>query len=143
MAVERGAHVIRTHDVAETRDAALVGDAFTRDRLRTAADDVTVEELDVTSPRELRRHLDRLGDDETLARGGTIRVFELGGLSPKARAALEDAARGTDAVVAGVTGDDRRILAGTPAALSTIETSMSGRSDALSRVIELIAENEH
>jgi len=28
MAVERGAHVIRTHDVAETRDAALVGAAF-------------------------------------------------------------------------------------------------------------------
>lgn len=28
IAVERGAHVIRTHDVAETRDAALIGDAF-------------------------------------------------------------------------------------------------------------------
>ncbi len=28
MAVERGAHIIRTHDVAETRDAALVGAAF-------------------------------------------------------------------------------------------------------------------
>ncbi len=32
MAVERGAHVIRTHDVAETRDAAIVGDTFTRGR---------------------------------------------------------------------------------------------------------------
>ncbi len=29
MAIERGAHIIRTHDVAETRDAALIGDAFT------------------------------------------------------------------------------------------------------------------
>lgn len=28
MAVERGAHIIRTHDVSETRDAALVGAAF-------------------------------------------------------------------------------------------------------------------
>ncbi len=28
MAVERGAHIIRTHDVAETRDAALIGAAF-------------------------------------------------------------------------------------------------------------------
>ena len=29
MAVERGAHVIRTHDVRETRDAALIGASFT------------------------------------------------------------------------------------------------------------------
>ncbi|SIQ97986.1 dihydropteroate synthase [Natronorubrum daqingense] len=28
MAVDRGAHIVRTHDVAETRDAALIGDAF-------------------------------------------------------------------------------------------------------------------
>ncbi len=28
MAIERGAHIVRTHDVAETRDAALVGAAF-------------------------------------------------------------------------------------------------------------------
>ena len=34
MAVERGAHVVRTHDVAETRDAALIGDRFSRGRLR-------------------------------------------------------------------------------------------------------------
>ena len=28
LAVDRGAHVVRTHDVAETRDAAIIGDAF-------------------------------------------------------------------------------------------------------------------
>ncbi|SEH10720.1 dihydropteroate synthase [Natronorubrum sediminis] len=28
MAVDRGAHIVRTHDVGETRDAALIGDAF-------------------------------------------------------------------------------------------------------------------
>ncbi|GAB3025892.1 hypothetical protein GCM10025298_12410 [Natronobiforma cellulositropha] len=32
MAVERGADVIRTHDVRETRDAALIGHAFAADR---------------------------------------------------------------------------------------------------------------
>ena len=56
MAVERGAHVVRTHDVAETRDAALVGHEFTRDRTRT--DELT--ELDVTRDGELVRHLDRI-----------------------------------------------------------------------------------
>src|SRR6056297_1268571 len=49
MAVERGAHVVRTHDVAETMDAAKIGDAFARDRLRD--DELGVEELDVTSAR--------------------------------------------------------------------------------------------
>src|SRR6056297_2332367 len=34
MAVERGAHVIRTHDVEETRDAAYIGHEFARSRLR-------------------------------------------------------------------------------------------------------------
>ena len=40
MAVERGAHVIRTHDVAETRDAALIGATFARDRIRDQSIDV-------------------------------------------------------------------------------------------------------
>ena len=47
MAVERGAHVVRTHDVEETVDAALVGDAFTRERVRDPG--AGVEELDVTA----------------------------------------------------------------------------------------------
>src|SRR6056297_614073 len=63
MAVERGAHVIRTHDVAETRDAALIGKEFARPRLRETVDGIAVEELDVTTPREARRHLGRLDAD--------------------------------------------------------------------------------
>ena len=58
MAVERGAHVVRTHDVAETRDAALVGHEFRRERVRDREADVT--ELDVTSDREFGRHLERV-----------------------------------------------------------------------------------
>jgi dihydropteroate synthase len=60
MAVERGAHVVRTHDVAETRDAALVGHEFTRNRNRT----VEFEQLDVTTDREFARHLDRISSEE-------------------------------------------------------------------------------
>ena len=59
MAVERGAHVIRTHDVAKTRDAALVGHEFKRERIRTDS----LEELDVTTDCELGRHLDRISAD--------------------------------------------------------------------------------
>ena len=61
MAVERGAHVVRTHDVAETRDAALVGHEFTDERFRS--DDVA--ELDVRTDREFARHLGRLSVDAT------------------------------------------------------------------------------
>ena len=61
MAVERGAHVIRTHDVAETRDAALIGHEFTRERTRDP--EVGVEELDVTTDREFARHLRRSEGD--------------------------------------------------------------------------------
>ncbi|CCQ36390.1 dihydropteroate synthase [Natronomonas moolapensis 8.8.11] len=62
MAVERGAHVVRTHDVAETRDAALVGYEFRRERARDP--DRGVEVLDVTTDREFGRHLARIGAED-------------------------------------------------------------------------------
>jgi dihydropteroate synthase len=137
MAVERGAHVIRTHDVAETRDAALVGKAFTRSRLRRT-DEVGVEELDVTSVGEMRRHLDRVGGDAAAARRGVVRTFELSGLSPAERATLADAVRSTPVVVAGE--GECRLLAGTPADLAAVVESASGRSDALDAALATIAE---
>ncbi len=85
MAVERGAHVVRTHDVAETLDAVTIGDRFTRDRLRDR--DAGVEELDVTTPREAARHLDRTGADADPA-AAVMRVFELADLSAGERDAL-------------------------------------------------------
>ncbi|MUV87669.1 dihydropteroate synthase [Natronomonas sp. CBA1123] len=74
MAVERGAHVVRTHDVAETRDAALVGYEFRRDRLRDP--EIGVEELDVTTDGEFARHLDRVTGSEADPEV-TTHVFEL------------------------------------------------------------------
>jgi len=139
MAVERGAHVIRTHDVAETRDAALVGDAFTRERRRSTGEvDVTVEELDVTTVREARRHLDWIGAEESAARRSVVRVFELAGLSPAEREALTDAARSTSVTLAGDEGDDRRLLAGTPADLDAAVEAASGRSVALDAALSTV-----
>jgi dihydropteroate synthase len=105
MAVERGAHVIRTHDVAETRDAALVGAEFARDRYRSGdgTGAVGVEELDVTSVAEARRHLDRLGaagttdDGESVASAAVVHTFELSGLDEPAVGALRAATVGGDA----------------------------------------------
>ena len=63
MAVERGAHVIRTHDVAETRDAALVGHEFKRTRTQNAE----LEEHDVTTDREVLRHVTPTAEESTPA----------------------------------------------------------------------------
>jgi len=100
MAVERGAHVIRTHDVAETRDAALVGAEFARDRVRSGRDagDVAVEELDVTTAREAERHLDRLGADRDAARAAVVRTYELTALPEPAVGALRAATAGSEGV---------------------------------------------
>ncbi|MFB6083004.1 MAG: dihydropteroate synthase [Halorientalis sp.] len=123
MAVERGAHVIRTHDVAETRDAALVGEAFARDRVRTP----TVEELDVTAVGETERHLDRLGIDAACADDAVVRVFEVSGLDAAARDTLRDEAGtyGATAVESGGNGDGPVLLFGTVGALRRLAAGVS------------------
>jgi len=120
MAVERGAHVVRTHDVAETRDAALVGHAFTRERTQTE----TVEELDVTTVGEAERHVERLRGDEDAAPGAAARAYEVESLPASDRAELEAAGLT-------VTGDDPAFVAGTVGALQTAATGFSGRDGTL------------
>ncbi|WP_313695333.1 dihydropteroate synthase [Halorarum halobium] len=130
MAVERGAHVIRTHDVAETRDAALIGEAFAGDRVRRDGD-VSVEELDVTTPDEARRHLDRLGGDAERAADAVTRVFEFDGLSAEEAGAFRAGAAESGAVaVIGAEGT-AALLIGTPADLERAGSAISGVSTAL------------
>ncbi|MFB6123953.1 MAG: dihydropteroate synthase [Haloferacaceae archaeon] len=130
MAVERGAHVVRTHDVAETRDAALVGEAFARDRARHA-DGIDVEELDVTTTCEAARHVERVGGeaDDDVAGAGVGRVFELRGLSAAEREALDGAAAATGITL--VAGADGTLVMGTPPALRSFAVAASGVTDAL------------
>jgi dihydropteroate synthase len=117
MAVERGAHVIRTHDVAETRDAALIGAEFSRDRFRSPGGDgrVGVEELDVTTVEEANRHLEQVtsngseerGDSERTGvlsgseSGAVSRAYLLTDLSADALAEIRGTATETDPLVAG------------------------------------------
>ena len=138
MAVERGAHVVRTHDVAETRDAAIIGDAFTRDRVRDP--EHGVEELDATTPGEVRRHLDRLGapggDDQ--AQRATTRVFELSGLDEMERAELT--APPGEAGFAPGDADGSGILYGSPAALRSLAREVESESlrATLERVVDAL-----
>jgi dihydropteroate synthase len=109
MAIERGAHVIRTHDVAETRDAALIGDAFTPERVHDRSGEIEIEELDVRATGDLQRHLDRVGDTETDPAGGVSHVFELSGLTESQRRELASAATACDLLV---TDTDPVLVAG-------------------------------
>ncbi|XVH31679.1 dihydropteroate synthase [Haloferacaceae archaeon DSL9] len=130
MAVERGAHVIRTHDVAETRDAALVGAALDRDRL-SASGEIGVEELDITTPGEARRHLRRIGGDEAVAAVSTTRTFELTDLAPEERGALRAAGTDSGVLVAGGADSHTSLLVGTPAAFDAFAAAAGGVTDAL------------
>jgi len=117
MAVERGAHIIRTHDVAETRDAALVGDAFTRERTRehVAEPGVDIEELDITTVEEARRHIERVSDREQVPAGTAVgRAFSLSGLPQRARTELTGLARDRDVLLA---GEHEMVLAGSVTSL--------------------------
>ncbi len=129
MAVERGAHVVRTHDVAETRDAALVGEAFSRHRVR----DPTVEELDVTTEREAERHLDRVGGDSDAAAHAVTRVFEVTGLTADERETLS--ALAVEHGARYVPGERGGLLVGTPGALRGLSRDLPDALDALSGVL--------
>lgn len=116
LAVERGAHVVRTHDVTETRDAALIGDTFAPERLRDS--DLGIEELDVTTPREAKRQLERVGADPARADETVLRVFEI--CTPavvRARMAALTADRRSAWFAQ---GDAAGLLVGTPATLRNL-----------------------
>jgi len=130
MAVERGAHVIRTHDVAETRDAALVGDAFARDRLRDPG--AGVEELDVTTAGEARRYLTGDRADRDAARA-VSRLVAVDVPSAAARDRLLGAVDGTGLVAAPVGG--RVVLGGPLADLRGLADRVSD-SDRLVRALD-------
>ena len=133
MAVERGAHVIRTHDVAETRDAALIGAEFARDRPRRDGR-VGVEELDVTTVREAERHLDRLDAPQDLADETVVHTYELDGLSAEAVGTLRTATASGDAAFVAGEGDGGTtagLLVGTGDALAAVETAVADVSTSL------------
>jgi len=111
IAVERGAHIVRTHDVQETVDAAKIGDAFT-ERASLADDGVTVTELDARHSSEVARHLEALGAATEGSEAYVGRVFEVAGLDPDAASALASAAESTGLVVR--TGDGGALVGGRP-----------------------------
>ena len=141
MAVERGAHVIRTHDVAETRDAALIGHEFSRSRLQETVGEITVQELDVTTSREARRHLDRLGageESDGVADRSVTRLFELSGVGASARDRLAAASETAGVGYVSRSSDSPVVLVGTKSEYDRLTKALDGDSDEVSAVVERI-----
>ncbi|WP_254764032.1 dihydropteroate synthase [Natrinema marinum] len=127
MAVERGAHVIRTHDVAETRDAALIGSAFT-ERSSAATDGVSISQLDVHSSREFRSHLRERGVDPSFADDWQAQLIELEGVDADAGERLASLAAEHGAVVQSGS-DSRLLLMGSTTAVSAFAGRLSDEND--------------
>ena len=126
MAVERGAHIVRTHDVAETRDAALIGHEFKRNRIQT--DDVA--ELDVTTDQELARHLGRISadSDDPAALTHAIEVTPSAG-------SLAEIANAAEKAGLNVFHGDGLVLAGT---VRDFESFAAANQDELGSAIDAI-----
>ncbi|HKL28942.1 MAG TPA: dihydropteroate synthase, partial [Natrialbaceae archaeon] len=128
MAVERGADVIRTHDVAATRDAARIGRAFATPREHSSGP-VSVREVPADTRREVARHLERIGANVEDAGDGVARAVELAGLNTPtadrlaatARRAGLSVADGTDALLLLGTESAFDRFVGEPAAVDSIE----------------------
>lgn len=131
LAVERGAHLLRTHDVAETRDAALIGREFARERVR----EPEVEELDVTTHREAARHLERVGGDPELADAGITRWFRLAGLG-EGYEPLAAAVADADGV--SIAGTDPVILFGTRPGFEALDRTIPNESSRLPAIVSRI-----
>jgi len=129
MAVERGAHVIRTHDVAETRDAALIGKAFT-ERASATADGITISQLDVRSTREFRTQLRERGIDPAIADDWQGQLLEIDGLDSAASDRLATIAAEQGAVVRRAT-DGTCLLAGSASDVSGVSGALSSETGRL------------
>ncbi|MCL9813877.1 dihydropteroate synthase [Natranaeroarchaeum aerophilus] len=127
MAVERGAHVIRTHDVRETVDAALIGHEFGRTSSRQSSDGVRVDQLDARTPGDIGRHLDRIGATEVDPAALTTRTIEVSGLGTEMMNRIATTAEQTG--VQFVSGAESSLLVGSDRALESLVETLSEKTD--------------
>jgi len=136
MAVSRGADVIRTHDVAETRDAALIGDAFT-ERSSVSTDAVSVSRLDIQSSSELTAHLRERGIDPSVVDQYEPVYLEFEGLSAAAIDRLSELVADLEVDIYPQDGHSG-LLAGSTAAVRSVSERLTGEHPSLESFGDLI-----
>ena len=136
LAVDRGADVIRTHDVRETRDAAVIGDQLGTQPFHDKTQGV--RELTVGSRRELGRHLERIGAGQAAAADGVSHAFELSGIDPVDRTVLASVVRDVGASWVEGSKSGTAILLVTPRQAATIEQRLHDESTELRTLFETV-----
>jgi len=134
MEVERGVDIIRTHDVSQTRDVALVAD-FLGDPT-TVTDSPRVVELSGVTVTELERN--GMVADERVGRAddGAALAFKFEPLGNEAEAHLLECVRNSDLVM--TRGESGRILAGSSREFDRAITGIADGPDPLGRVAGVI-----
>ncbi|WP_114575426.1 dihydropteroate synthase [Saliphagus sp. LR7] len=128
LAVERGAHVLRTHDVAETRDAAAIGREFA-DRRSSEDGGVSVTSMEPSEFEAL------VADHANGAiADASPRLVRIDGLESAQRGAVERAAWETEATA--VSLGETVALAGRRSDLRSIGSRLDGVGEALRDVLE-------
>lgn len=129
MAVQRGANVIRTHDVAATRDAALIGHEFGGD---SPADD-RVTEFRFRSSSEAERVLARLGAAEIRPETAMTRVILLTRLDRADREWIIEAAGSTGVDSAEI--ESGVLVVGGPTAIDRFATQLDDGLASIGRTL--------
>ena len=135
LAVDRGVHVIRTHDVAETRDAALIGATYADDLLVDR--DLGVEELLIDTEATAARYLEVADGDPTVAGTAVTRAFTLT-LDESDRSILVERAADIPGVT--IVGGDPLQVYLTRVGHRDLRDAISGESRRLDAQIERIAD---
>ena len=138
LAVERGADIIRTHDVAKTKDAAMIGHAF-RDTKETLTND-GIRVLPVNNERELKRHLERIGAGKASAADGITKVIELGNLNQIDRTLIINIAQDVGAHAVEGRKDAPLLVLGTSRALRNFQDRLEAESPDISNSLAIVLE---
>lgn len=137
MAVERGVDVLRTHEVAATQEAAIVGKTLGRETYRDP--ELGIRELDIRGPGDLRRHADRLEASRAIAADGYTWAFQLEALAPVEVSVLEHLVVDCGGTLA--TGQDgNHLLLATHRELQRLHEAVEGESTPLQNVLERLVE---
>lgn len=138
LAVERGVSVIRTHDVAETRDAAIIGDELGTGPTIELSGEVDITALDTIPFGALRRQLSERNVDQARAGDWSWWVFSVTGIDEVDEWSIETVEQAGLAVY----GSDPLVIAGPIRAFHRVNRIVEDLPSPLNSVMEQLAKVE-
>lgn len=131
--VDRGAHIIRTHDTRATYDVVQVAHALSRERM-SRTEPVNLVELSGVTQREFRRHLSVSERTVGGVDQATALTFMISGIPEADIEVIQNAAEVGELSV-GISGD-RVVLSGTPERMRRFTENLPTNTSQLDTVAE-------